>query len=323
MKTGWENQETGDWGEAMVKAELAREHITVMKLEPDLGEDFLVEIEGRKAVSEGLSPQRALVQVKTHSDTSNLNLMKVSLPLKSIVRWSAQPLPVFVVGVCGRNSPSLFMASLDNILTDSLQGQDPTLHEQETVTITLMLTPSLAKSMAFFIREFTRTQIPDFRSLSLEEIETNHFEILREQAPTLYEKAVLVGWSILWKSPRRPQYFSAMFRELIGRAKAKYACNDKPVQVIFHIYRSLRDQQHNMAVAHVDWVNDEDHGFGNLHKLFPWAPFRVRPGHDNDESRRYAADRTATAIEFAKCVKQVGTLLDGMTAEILPKRFQS
>ena len=84
--TGWENQETGDWGEAFVKAELAREKYSVIELKPDLGEEFLVEIEGRKAVAEGLYTRRALIQVKTKSICSDSNLMKVPIPLKAIVR---------------------------------------------------------------------------------------------------------------------------------------------------------------------------------------------------------------------------------------------
>lgn len=319
MTNGWENQEIGDWGEAIVKATLAQEQITVIELTPDLGEEFLVEIEGRKAVAEGLYPQRALVQVKTHSNCPESGFMKVPMPLKAILRWSAQPLPVFVVGVCGRDKPSFFMISLDDILADSLQGRDPTLYEQTTITIILKPDPSLGKNMAFSIREFTRTQVPDFKSLTPEEIEANHFEILSERPPTVYEKAVLVGWAVLWKSPRRPQYFSAMFRELIRRAKTQYLDTSKPVQVIFHIYRSLRDHQHNMAVAHIDWTNNANDMFGNLKELFPWAPFRVRPGYDNDESRKYVAGRTATAVDFARYVKELATLLDSITATILQK----
>ena len=315
--TGYQNQETGDWGEAIVRSELAREDFSVIKLEPDLGEDFLIELEGRKAVAEGLYPLRALVQVKAHADPSNADIMKVAIPMKAVIRWSAQPWPVFILAVSGREAPSLFMTSLDEVLTDSLQGRDPTLCEQETVTATLKLTPTLAKSMALAIKEFTRTLVPDFGALTKEEIEANHFETLKEQPPTFYQRAVQVGWSILWKSPRRPQFFSAMFRELIKRAKVKYSHSNKPVEVNFHIYRSLRDQQHNMAVAHVDWVNDEDHRSSNLHELFPWAPSRVRQGHDNDETRRYIAGKTATAHEFVSCVQKIGTVLDGATATIL------
>ncbi len=314
---GYQNQETGDWGEAIVRNALADEDISVIELKPDLGEDFLIEIEGRKAAAEGLYPLRALVQVKAHSDPSNSDIMKVALPMKAIIRWSAQPWPVFILGVSGRKTPSLFLTSLDEVLTDSLQGRDPALCEQKTVTVNLKLTHTLATSMAFSIKTFTRTLVPDFGDLTKEEIEANHFEILKEQPPTSYQRAVQVGWSILWKSPRRPQFFSAMFRELIKRAKRKYAHSDKPVEINFHIYRSLRDQQHNMAVAHIDWVNDEDHRFSDLRELFPWAPYRVRQGHDNDETRKYISGKTATAHEFASCVQRIGTVLDGMTATIL------
>src|SRR5688500_20397741 len=111
MWQGYDHQEIGDWGEAFVKATLARERYTVIELKPDLGEEFLIEIEGRRAVAEGLHPRRALVQVKTHSQFSDSDFMKVSIPLKAIIRWSVQPLPMFIVGVCGRELPSLFMRS--------------------------------------------------------------------------------------------------------------------------------------------------------------------------------------------------------------------
>lgn len=315
--TGWENQETGDWGEAFVKSVLAREGFSVIELKPDLGEDFLVECEGRKAVAEGLYPRMALIQVKTQSRRSDSELLNVSILLKTIIRWSAQPLPVFIIGVCGRDAPSLFMISLRHVLEDVLQGRDPTMCEQATVTVALKLAPTLAKTMSDAIGDFTRTLIPDFASLTQEEIDANHFEILKEIAPTVYQKVIHVGWSILWKSPRRPQFFSAMFRELTKRALVKYANLEKPVYVTFHVYRSLRDHQHNMAVAHVDWVNSDHIKFGAVKEAFEWAPFRVRPGHDNDESRRYLAQKTATVQEFACYIAKVGTLLDGITEKVL------
>ncbi len=171
--------------------------------------------------------------------------------------------------------------------------------------------------MSCAIEEFTRTLVPDFKNLNKEEIDANHFEMLKEGAPTVSQKAVLVGWSILWKSPRRPQYFSAMLRELTKRAKAKYAQSERPVNVTFHIYRSLRDQQHNMAVAHIDWLDTEKEGLDAVKEVFEWAPIRVRSGYDNDESRRYIAGKTATAQEFVLCIQSIGRLLDGFTATIL------
>lgn len=317
MLKGYDNQETGDWGEALVKAILARERLTVIELKPDLGEEFLIEIEGRKAVAEGLYPRRALIQVKTHSSCSDFNLMKVLIPIKTIIRWSAQPLPVFIVGVCGRESPALFMMSLDEVLTQVLQERDPTTCEQEKITVGLKSAPTLAKTMSIAIEEFSRTLVPAFENLSKEEIDANHFEILKEGAPTIYEKAILVGWSILWKSPRRPQFFSAMLRELTKQAKVKYAQSQKPVNLFFHIYRSLKDHQHNMAIAHVDWVDTAHWGLDAVKEIFEWAPLRVRPGYDNDESRRYIAGKTASAQEFALCVQKIGQLLDSFTATIL------
>jgi len=314
---GWENQETGDWGEAFVKSALVREGYSVIELKPDLGEDFLVECEGRMAVAEGLYPRRALIQVKAQSSCPESDLLKVPVSLKTILRWSAQPLPVFIVGVCGRDTPLLFMMSLHGVLTDVLQGRDPTMCEQETVTVGLKLAPTLARTMSDLIDEFTRTLIPDFGNLTKEEIDANHFEILKESAPTIYQKAIHVGWSILWKSPRQPQFFFAMFRELTKRVGAQYASLDKPVFVTFHVYRSLKDHQHNMAVAHVDWIDVEYRGFEAVKEAFEWAPFRVRSGHDNDESRRFLAQKTATAQEFASCIGKVGTLLDGITETVL------
>ncbi len=319
MTTGWASQETGDWGEAFVKATLAREQFTVIELKPDLGEEFLIEIEGRRAVAEGLCPRRALIQVKTQSGFFDSDLMKVVIPLKAINRWSAQPLPIFIVGVSGRDTPSLYMTSLDDVLTESLQGRDPTQCEQETVTVSLKIAPTLPEKLSSAIEEFTRTQVPDFQNLTKEEIEANHFEILKKKIPSASQEFVMVVWSILWKSPRRPKFFSAMFRELIKQAKVEYAAIDKPVHFVFCIYRSLRDQQHNMAVAYVDWADIEDRRFGGIEKLFPWAPYCIRPGHDNDESRRFIAGRTATAHEFIECVRKIGTLLDGITAIILSK----
>jgi hypothetical protein len=315
MNEGWENQETGDWGEALVLAELVKNGYTVIKLDPDPGEDFLVELDGREAVAKGLYPRRALIQVRAHSKSSNTDIFRESLSLKAIVRWSSQPLPVYIVSVCGKDEPLFFEISLQDLLTDALHGRDPVDIDQETVTVALRKSPALAKDLSISIEAFTRLLVPDFEGLTAEEIDANHFEVVRERSPTVYQKAIHVGLSVLWKSPRRPQYMSAMLRELVKRLQLKHVGTDRPVFATFHVYRSLKDMHHNMAVVHIDWIDRDHPEFMNVSDTFEWAPFRVRAGHDSDESRKYLATRTASVEEYVMCIEMIGSLLD----DILPR----
>lgn len=99
---GWENQDAGDWGESIVKAALSDGRITSAPLEPDLGEDFLIEVHGREASTTGAHPKAALVQVKACIEECHGNVIKVpGIKKTKLMRWSSQQLPVFIVAVLG------------------------------------------------------------------------------------------------------------------------------------------------------------------------------------------------------------------------------
>lgn len=108
-----------------------------------------------------------------------------------------------------------------------------------------------------------------------------------------------------------------MVRELIKRAKSKFVDAEMPVFFTFHVYRSLKDHQHNIAIARVDWITPDHPGFIFVKEVFEWAPFRVRQEHDSDDLRKFLAHRTATVQEFVLFIEKIGTLLDDLAKTLL------
>ncbi len=131
---GWENQRTGDEAQSLVQTALTTAGFLIGPLQPDPGEDFWVEEGGRRAISEGCFALRALLQVKGTPRPDGAVFID-DIPLKQIVRWASQPLPVFLVGV-RTTAPNAFYAKLiDDVVADDLHGKDPTTLESNTVRL--------------------------------------------------------------------------------------------------------------------------------------------------------------------------------------------
>jgi len=151
--SGWKNQQTGDDGQALVTSALTRAKFLVGSVTPDPGEDLWVEVDGRRNIAEGAFPLRALLQVKATAEA--IGECVLDLDVDDLRRWAAQPLPVFVVGVSTANE-AYFVKSIDDIVSDDLQGRN--VFELRTTTARVRITPT--NDVASTIRRTVRDPLP-------------------------------------------------------------------------------------------------------------------------------------------------------------------
>jgi hypothetical protein len=146
-------------------------------------------------------------------------------------------------------------------------------------------------------------------------IEHNHFEILR-RSRLAGSKIRIANWSILWKSPPRPQNLMAVLRELSRRVQQER--DPRPEYVTFHIYRSLSDIRSNLSVARVEWVDPLGARADYVIKVIG-APghFKMRYDTGVDETREYLRTLTTNPDEFESFAIEVGSTFDQLTEVIL------
>lgn len=314
---GWQNQQTGDAGQSLVQAVLATRGFLIGPLQPDPGEDFWVEESGRRAITEGSFPLRALLQVKATPQPDEVSFID-DIPLKQIVRWAAQPLPVFLVGVRTTPPHAFYAKAIDDVVAEDLQGKDPTTIHSKTVRVKLPPTADLAALLTKAIDDHHRSMRLVLDGLSETEIEQHYFEVLEKKKP-VWGLLPAASWRVLWKSAPRPQHFAAMLTELARRAGGEYATAlPCPAYVIFHVYRSLFDEQRNLAIARADWVYPTHPRAAEIATKFgAVGGFRIRHDRDVDAYREIFRGQTATEDEFAAYARKVGTALDQVVDEIL------
>ncbi|MHC2066126.1 hypothetical protein ACYFX5_01515 [Bremerella sp. T1] len=296
--SGWENQEAGDWGEGIVKAALSGGRITSASLDPDLGEDLLIEVAGREASATGSHAKAALVQVKACFQECKSDEIKVSgIKKTKLMRWSSQQLPVFVVAVPGfsTRTPRFYVKAVDEFLEENFSGVEIRDIARETLTVTARHTEDIANWLINKIEDFHRAVDADLAALSTSDKRNEHFEIVRRGKPDpLGQMARHVSWKVIWSSRRRPAYFAAMIAELFREAHQTYADLNAPAYVSFHIYRSQYDMTHNMAVARVHWIDD-------LHPRFALAA--------------RAVDRQNPTIEYVETLPEYRVFVESMAAD--------
>jgi hypothetical protein len=240
------------------------------------------------------------------------------IPLKQIVRWASQPLPVFLVGVRTTSPHAFYAKAIDDVVAEDLQGKDPTTLESKTVRVNIPPVADLAALLTEGIEDHHRSMRLVLDGLSETEIEQHYFEILEKKKP-VWGLLPAASWRVLWKSAPRPQHFAAMLTELARRAGTEYATAlPCPAYVIFHVYRSLFDEHRNLAIARIDWVYPTHPRAAAIAKAFDAVGgFRVRHDRDVDAYREIFRARTATEDEFAAYAREIGTALDQVVDAIL------
>jgi hypothetical protein len=319
--SGWENQQTGDDGQTLVTSALTRAKFLVGSLTPDPGEDLWVEVDGRKNIAEGAFPLRALLQVKATAEAIGECIL--DLDVDDLRRWAAQPLPVFVVGVSTTNE-AYFVKSIDDIVSEDLQGKN--VFELRTKTARVRINPT--NDVAATIQRATESHYQSLKltlaGVSEDDRKAHYFEVLSQRDPEPIGLVPTVGWFILWKSPARPQHFAAIISELMRLCDRQYEDHQPtPAVFHFHIYRSIEDRHHNLAVARVDVVNQRHPKKAHISQtLGIKGEYRVRHDRDLKPTRDFFRSKTVPAVDFRIYARNLGPMLDALSDKILAPRVQ-
>jgi hypothetical protein len=319
---GPENQRTGRRGEVYVRMLLEDGGITCGALDPDHGEDLLIEVDGSLRAPTGEPALAALVQVKGHdADGPNGLAMERKIQRKHLLRWSAQQLPVFLVAVyLGGQEKRIYAEAIDRFLAEGVGVPDISKLEQEEFSVPLQKVDDLAAFLRAEVTEFHRKVGPRFENLSPSELQDSHLEVI-DRRPGLYAPHVSwFHWQVIWKSPRRPAFFAAALSWLLEESRAEYSTASKPPSVCFHIYRSLAAIQANTAVARVDFVNPDHPRGPELLASLKMEPLRIRAGSESEPLRAYLESKTASPQEFANFVRALAPKIDALTEALLQAR---
>jgi hypothetical protein len=319
--SGWERQEVGDWGEDTVKALLSRNNITSAPLEPDLGEDFLIEVRGREASATGNHPLMALLQVKARVEECFAEKIKVPKIKKTkLMRWSSQQLPVFIIAVSGYSAeqPQYFIRAVDDFLEQNYSGKEIRDMPTKTVSVDADRTEDLVSSLTEAIHKFHQTVDINLENLSESEKRNQHFEVIQRASPGVIGRlARTVPWSIIWRASRRPAYFSAMMRELFREAHDSYYGLPVPVYVSFHVYRSQHDKNHNMAVARVHWLDDLHPKYEQAAAALKYVGPEIEYLETPPEVRTIVDTKVSAVPAFVTAVKAIAPKIDEFAKSLL------
>lgn len=262
-KGGYRSQLTGERAETKVRDILLDAQLFCTKYEHDRGEDMLVELEGYIGKDDiGSGPRIGLLQIKGHEaevepvpgDVS----VKRRIDLNHLRRWAAIPLPVFIVAVeLVGNKPQFFARAVDKLIGDIAPAGLAEL-EQQKITITVPRADDLPSLLKTEIAEFYSLHAFQLAGVSENVIARNHYEIISTTTPFVPPRAKvwLKNIRVLWKGPWRPAHFWATVNHIADQLKEKEGGRRTPLRATVHVYRSLKDDRDNNAIAHVSWLED-------------------------------------------------------------------
>lgn len=315
---GWQNQWTGDRGQALVSTELTSAGFLVGSFTPDAGEDLWAEVEGRRATAQGEVPLRALVQVKATENEKTESVLDVEVD--QIRRWAAQPLPMFLIGV-NVATKRFFVKSIDEIVSDDLAGRNPFDVSAKTARVKLTFADNISVVLkAATTRHYEVFQL-DLADVPDSQIQGHYFEILRRVNPQPADRVPILRWTVLWKSSPRPQHFAAMLAELTRRAKREgERAEPQPMLFRFEIFRSSEDRHNNVAAARVLVVNPDHPRAQHLRTILNCPNgYSVSRDRDVEETREYYQSITMAPEEFRTYAANVGRALDALTDKVLAR----
>lgn len=293
-KTGKRSQLTGDRAETKVRNALEDAELFCSKFEKDRGEDLLVELGGYLDQCETIEPQIGLLQIKGHeADSNSVNestRMKRRVKLDNLRRWAAIPLPVFVVAVELVGTTPLFFAKSVDMLVAEVAPDGLGELDQESITLRLPLLEDLPDFLKTEIKHFYLRHSFQLSGISDEVIARNHYEIISSYEPFVAPTANvwMRNLRVLWKGSWRPAHFWATLNNIADTLKEKDGGKDVPLFATIHVYRSLKDERDNNAIAHVTWLEDDHPATEKLRvkinwqKAVNWARFRFNKGASLD-----------------------------------------
>ncbi|MDO8273245.1 MAG: DUF4365 domain-containing protein [Gammaproteobacteria bacterium] len=284
---GKQSQLIGERAETKVRNVLLDAGLFCSKYEHDRGEDLLVELEGYIGQSDvGSGPRIGLLQIKGHeaeaAHTFRENVAKRRLELDHLRRWAAIPLPVFVVAVeLVGNTPVLFASSVDKLVGEIAPDGLAAL-EQQKITISLPRIDDLPSFLRGEIAEFYSLHAFQLSDVSENVIARNHYEIISTKNPFVLPQAKV--WQkhirVLWKGSWRPAHFWATLNHIADHLQENDGGRGVPLLATVHVYRSLKDDRDNNAIAHASWLEDMHPAADHLRerinwpKAVHWARFR-------------------------------------------------
>ena len=276
-KGGKHSQLTGERAETKVRDVLLDADLFCSKYEHDRGEDLLVELEGYIGQADvGSGPRIGLLQIKGHeADAGPVlegSVAKRRLDLNHLRRWAATPLPVFVVAVeLVGSAPLFFASSVDNLIGE-VAPEGLAALEQQKITVSLPQIHDLPCFLRTEIAEFYSLHAFQLSGFSDNVIARNHYEIISTTTPFVPPQAKV--WQknirVLWKGPWRPAHFWATFNHIADHLQEKEGGHRVPLLATVHVYRSLKDDRDNNAIAHASWLEDMHPATDHLRELINW-----------------------------------------------------
>ena len=276
-KAGNRSQLTGERAETKVRDVLLDAELFCSKYEHDRGEDLLVELDGYIGKDDiGSGPRIGLLQIKGHeaeiTTTPNDGVVKRRINLDHLRRWAAIPLPVFIVAVeLIGNEPRFFARAVDKVIGDVAPAGLAEL-EQQKITISVPRTDDLPSLLKTEIAEFYSLHAFQLADLSENAIARNHYEIISVTTPFVppQAKVWLKNIRVLWKGPWRPAHFWATLNHIADQLQEKEGGRRTPLNATIHVYRSLKDDRDNNAIAHVSWLEDDHAATDSLKESINW-----------------------------------------------------
>lgn len=277
IKGGNRSQLTGERAEIKVRNILLDAELFCSKYEHDRGEDLLVELEGYIGQDDiGSGPRIGLLQIKGHeaeiSPAPNDGIVKRRIDLGHLRRWATIPLPVFIVAVeLVGNEPQFFARAVDKLIGDVAPAGLAEL-EQQKITISVPRADDLPSLLKTEIAEFYSLHAFQLAGFSENVIARNHYEVISATTPSVFPQAKvwLKNIRVLWKGPWRPAHFWATLNHIADQLQEKDGGRRIPLRATVHVYRSLKDDRDNNAIAHVSWLEDSHAATDALKELVNW-----------------------------------------------------
>ncbi len=274
---GAHSQLTGERAETKVKDALLDAELFCSKYEHDRGEDLLVELEGYVGQADsGSGPRIGLLQIRGHESETTSTIdegrVKRRITLQHLQRWAAIPLPVFVVAVELVGSVAQFFARSVDQLVGDVAPQGLGVLEKDTVTVSLPWVSDLPAFLKAEIAEFYSLHAFHLTGLSEDVTARNHYELISSNVPFVptHAKVWMKNIRVLWKGPWRPAHFWATVNDIADRQRKMDGGRSVPLMATMHVYRSLKDDRDNNAIAHVSWLEDDHPRTDQVRTLLNW-----------------------------------------------------
>jgi len=144
--------------------------------------------------------------------------------------------------------------------------------DQDTLTVSLPFVDGLPAFLIKEIEDFYSAHAFRLSELSENVLARNHYEIISSQVPPVppAAKVWMKHLRVLWKGPWRPAHFWATLNHIADHEQEREGGRAVPLMATVHVYRSLKDDRDNNAIAHVSWLEDDHANTDEIRVLINW-----------------------------------------------------